>query len=155
MAIPRRIINICFAEAAVGLSLPSPVCLARRVSGFSNGGPEIKQPSSLLSSPTEVTEGFRSVSRTASSCSSVFPHTSCTWDLRHFTEHQSCSRVRKCPESWCHIPNRTPRMANTESGGTLPTHEGEGTLFCQSCNKTPNYWQAQGFFWLLKESFSF
>lgn len=129
MAIPRRVINICFAEAAVGLSLPSPVCLARRVSEFSNGGPEIKQPSSLLSSPMEVTEGFRSVSRTASSCSSAFLHTSCTRDLRHFTEHQSCSRVHKCPESWCHIPNRTPRMANTLSQVGLCQHTKVKGLF--------------------------
>lgn len=49
VAIPRRAINKCFAEADVELSLAFPVCLAGRVSGFSNGGLKRKWLSSLLS----------------------------------------------------------------------------------------------------------
>lgn len=76
MPVPRSVINICFAEADVGLCLTFSVSIAIRASGFSNGGLKRKWLSSLLSTPLEVTEGFTGVSRTANSFSPAFAYAS-------------------------------------------------------------------------------
>lgn len=59
VAVPRRVINIFFAEADTELALAFPV----------------------MGLPMEFTEGFKSAPNTANSFSPMFPHASYIWDL--------------------------------------------------------------------------